>query len=119
MRPNDYPRIKFADENHIHQQMEHIQSEMKEVWQAFSDWGYAAFVQGDKAKAEQLKRAMGIEMHDLVQSSVTLVDIADKLFPELDVWGLLAEMIEKNAARGYYEAVKQYGAQIPRQENNG
>jgi len=84
--PYKFPRIKFADTNTIKQQLDHIQSELVEVFKAYNDG---------------MLGEMDMELCDLGQSVETLQrmreernGVSTKMTQEA--------MVEKNRERGYY-----------------
>jgi len=103
MRPNDYPRTKFADENDPYKQFKHINEELREF---------------NVAQFDNNVPEMILEVHDIIQSAFTLMDILEREYPG-QAWAAREEMIEKNRARGYYPegGCTDGGKQIPGEEN--
>lgn len=98
-----YPRTRFADENNIPQQVEHIMTEIEEFRRAWALACYQKYESKDPEKLAHALREMAVEAHDIGQSVNTLLRILQKEHPELDVWGERFEaMLAKNDARGYY-----------------
>ena len=82
-----FPPVANTDGLTVHEQLAKITEELQEV--------YAAHTAGD---TEQL----GIETCDVIQACETLLRL---VFGDQDVERFRAEVIYKNARRGYYEAV--------------
>lgn len=101
MRPDAYPRAKFADTNNIPEQFRHIKSEVKEFQEAWVMYCYHKFETGDQKKMAQALNKMILEAHDMIQSAVTMVDVIEREHPG-QAWSAREEMIQKNDVRGYY-----------------
>lgn len=81
-----FPRTKFADENEIWQQTEHVISEAEEADDA-STWDYAN---------------TAMELLDVIHSAETaLFILAEK--HGVDLSAIKRQVIEKNQSRGYYD----------------
>jgi len=82
-----FPRLKFADENGLWKQLEHIRSELVEAEQAFYEPSPEHFAE---------------EVGDLAQSCITMLYIIERdygLHP-LDV---IERIVQKNISRSYDE----------------
>lgn len=84
-----FPRLKFADENDIFKQLQHIDLERKEVWDAFYEPSIEHFAE---------------EIGDLAQSCMTMLYIIERIYGihPLDV---IERNNVKNAARNYLRRV--------------
>lgn len=106
MRPKDYPRTKFADENDIIKQVRHIESEINEFVEAWALAHHYKYTMVKPERSEHFLNEMVMEAQDIIQSAFTLVDIIARLHPELDAWSFVEKMIEKNQERDYYSEVE-------------
>lgn len=101
MRPTAYPKIRFADTNNIPEQFIHVKSEVEEFRKAWVMYCYHKFQSGDKTKMEKALHDMILEAHDMIQTTVTMMDVLERLYPG-QAWSVRQEMIGKNDVRGYH-----------------
>lgn len=81
----NFPRAKFADENNIHAQVAHIQTEADEAFRELN--------------TDQ--RALAMEIMDCLHSCETALRMLED--EGLRISEIMTAVYEKNEARGYYE----------------
>lgn len=85
-----YPRLKFVDQNTVSEQYRHVRSEIEEVWREL-EISYPDIDDPER---------MAMEVYDVILSSVTMLLILAERYG-LNLGKIERQVIYKNAERGY------------------